>query len=99
MRQKLRAFTLIELLVVIAIIAILISILLPLVNRARQQAYAIKCASNLGQLARQWYSYAAENRGLAVPGSCPDSTGSTAPTCSAMECSTVRIGMSCLARR
>ena len=66
-----RAFTLVELLVVMGIIAILIGLLFPVINRARQQAIAIKCASNLGQLARQWHSYAAENRGLAVPGRLP----------------------------
>src|SRR4051812_46832319 len=66
-----RAFTLVELLVVIGIIAILIAILLPVLNKVKEQANATKCAASLRELSKMWYQYASENKGLSAPGRLP----------------------------
>lgn len=64
---KKSAFTLVELLVVIGIIALLISILLPALNKAREQANGVKCAANMRSAMQAVLMYVNESRGW-LPG-------------------------------
>ena len=60
-------FTLIELLVVIAIIAILASILLPALQKARSRAHATACINNMGTLAKAWSLYVPDHNDISPP--------------------------------
>ncbi len=56
-KKTFKGFTLIELLVVISIIALLVSILMPALNKAKQQAYQVACSSNQKNLVLAWIQY------------------------------------------
>ena len=64
-RQKgTNIFTLIELLIIISMIAILAAMLLPVLNKAKEKAIAIKCVGNLKQMGIVWAQYISDNNDL-----------------------------------
>ncbi len=56
--RNLKVFTLIELLVVVAIIAVLVSILLPTLSKAREHTRRVQCAANIRQIGTMFLAYA-----------------------------------------
>jgi prepilin-type N-terminal cleavage/methylation domain-containing protein/prepilin-type processing-associated H-X9-DG protein len=67
-----RAFTLVELLTVIGIIALLIAILLPALNRARESAKTLMCSNHLRQLQLSVFMYVNDNKGFLPAAFPPD---------------------------
>ena len=74
-RNDLQRFTLIELLVVLAIIGILLSILLPQLNKVREASLRAVCSSNMSQLLKAYSAYTTQNNNNFVSAETTESNG------------------------
>src|SRR5271169_449380 len=85
MKARRRGLTLVEILVVIAVIGVLLAMLLPALEKAREQANTVRCANNLSQIGLALLLYAQDNhnafaRSVYVAGaSLAFGTGAVAP--------------------
>jgi prepilin-type N-terminal cleavage/methylation domain-containing protein len=66
MKDKRRGFSLVEILVVIAVIGVLLAMLLPALEKAREQADTVRCANNLSQIGLALLLYAQDNHNVFV---------------------------------